>query len=112
MKCSNLSDQRKDAKLHCSSYCRVSLLLTAYKILSCILLSRFTPYVDEIIGIISADFDVRDQLLIRYPVLVRYRGKVGSVMGQYVSYLYTSRRPKTQLGEKYCTIFSLNLVYL
>jgi hypothetical protein len=34
--------------------------------------SKFNPYADVIIRIISVNFDVIDQLLIRYPVIVRY----------------------------------------
>jgi hypothetical protein len=41
---------QKDAKTDCSNYRGISLLSTSYKILSNILLSRLTPYADEIIG--------------------------------------------------------------
>jgi len=41
---------KKDDKTDCSSYRGISLFLTAYKILSNILLSRLTPYAEEIIG--------------------------------------------------------------
>jgi hypothetical protein len=41
---------KKSDKTDCSNYRGISLLLTSYKILSSILLSRLTPYVDEIIG--------------------------------------------------------------
>jgi hypothetical protein len=37
-------------KTDCSNYWGISLLSTSYKILSNILLSRLSPYVDEIIG--------------------------------------------------------------
>jgi hypothetical protein len=40
----------KGDKTDCSNYRRISLLSTSYKNLSNILLSRLTPYVDEIIG--------------------------------------------------------------
>jgi len=33
------------------------------------------------------------------------------IMGQYLSYLLTTRKHMTQLGEKYCATFSMNLVY-
>jgi hypothetical protein len=46
-----------------NNYPGISLLSTSYKILSNILLSRLSPYIDEIIGTISVDFDVTDQLL-------------------------------------------------
>jgi hypothetical protein len=32
-------------------------------------------------------------------------------MGQYITYLQTSRKPMIQLGGKCCTTFSLDLVY-
>jgi sorting nexin-29 len=41
---------KKGDKMDCSNYRGISLLSTPYKILSNILLSRLTPYVDEIIG--------------------------------------------------------------
>jgi hypothetical protein len=41
---------KKSDKTDCINYQRISLLSTAYKILSNILLARLTPYVNEIIG--------------------------------------------------------------
>jgi hypothetical protein len=41
---------KKGDKTDCSNYCSISLLSTTYKILSNILLSRLTPYAEEIIG--------------------------------------------------------------
>jgi len=41
---------KKGGKTDCSNYRGMSLLLTMYKILSNILLSRLTPYAEEIIG--------------------------------------------------------------
>jgi sorting nexin-29 len=47
-----LPDQRKESIIvsDCNNYCGISLLSTSYNILSNILLSRLTPYIDEIIG--------------------------------------------------------------
>jgi hypothetical protein len=64
----------------------LSLPSTPCKTLSTILLSRLVPYIDEIIGIIGADIDVTDQLLIRFSAFVRYWRKNGSTMRQYISY--------------------------
>jgi hypothetical protein len=41
---------KKGDKTGCSNYRGISLLSTSYKMLSNILLSRLSPYVDEIIG--------------------------------------------------------------
>jgi hypothetical protein len=41
---------KKGDKTDCNNYCGISLLSTSYKILSIILLSRLSPYIDEIIG--------------------------------------------------------------
>jgi len=53
-----------------------------YKVLSSMLLLRLTPYVGEITGIISVDFDVINWLLITFPQLSVTGEKNGSVMGQ------------------------------
>jgi hypothetical protein len=41
---------KRGDKTECSNYRGISLLLTSYKILSNILLSRLSPYVDVVIG--------------------------------------------------------------
>jgi hypothetical protein len=46
----NVAVHKKDDKTGCSNYLGISLLSTAYKILSNILLSRLSPYTDKIIG--------------------------------------------------------------
>jgi hypothetical protein len=71
----------KGDKIDSSNYRGISLLPAIYTILTNIVVSRLTLYADEIIGIISVDINITDQLLIRY-----WR-KNGSKMGQYVSYL-------------------------
>jgi hypothetical protein len=65
----------------------------------------------RILGIISVDFDVINQMLLRYSALVRHWRKIRSRMGQYINYL-NILRSMTQPGEKYCTLFSLHMVYL
>ena len=47
---------KKGDKTHCSNYRGISLLPTIYKILSSILLSRITPYTEEIIGDHQCEF--------------------------------------------------------
>jgi hypothetical protein len=67
----------KGDKTDCS-YCRgISIFPTTYKILSNILLSKLTPYAEEIIEVINVDFDVTGQLLIIYSEYVKYLEKNG-----------------------------------
>jgi hypothetical protein len=73
-------------KTNCNNYRGISLLSTSYNILSNILLSRLSPYVDEIIGVINVGSDIIHQLLIRFSTFVRYWTKNGSTMRQYISY--------------------------
>jgi hypothetical protein len=47
---------KKGDKTDCSNYRGISLLPTTYKILSKILLSRLTPYAEEIIGVHQCGF--------------------------------------------------------
>ena len=60
---------KNDDKTECINYSGISLLSTMYKILSNIL-SRLTPYAEEIIGIINVDFDLTGQLLIIYSAFI------------------------------------------
>jgi hypothetical protein len=79
---------KKGDKTECSNYRGISLLPTSYKMLSNILLSRLTPYADEIIGYHQCGFrrnrSTIDQI---YSISVRYWRKSGSIMVQYISYL-------------------------
>jgi hypothetical protein len=62
---------RREIKVVSSNYRGISPLLTTYKIVSNILASRLNPYAEEIIGIISVDFDITDQPLIKYSAFLR-----------------------------------------
>jgi hypothetical protein len=42
--------------------------------------SRLSPYINNILGIISVDFDMTDQLLIRFSAFVRYWRRIGKVI--------------------------------
>jgi hypothetical protein len=61
---------KKGDKTDCNNYRGISLLSTAYKILSNILLARLTPYVNEIIGDHQCGFrrnrSTMDQIFYRY----------------------------------------------
>jgi hypothetical protein len=81
------------------------LLSTSYNILLNILLSRLSPYIDKILGIISVGFDIADQLLIGSFAFVKYWRRNGSTMRHYISCSWTFKKSMIQLGGKYCTIF-------
>jgi len=63
-------------KTDCTNYSRISLLPATYKMPSCILLTKLTPYVDVIIGNHQWNFDVIDQLL-KYSAFVIQWRKMG-----------------------------------
>jgi hypothetical protein len=77
----------KGDKTDCSNYRGIPHLSTTYKILPSILSSRLTPYAEEIIGVISVDFDVTGQILFIYSAFVKYLRKNGNTMRQCNSYL-------------------------
>jgi len=93
-------------------------LPTTCKILSNFLLWTLTPYVDEITGDHQCGFQCnRPTTTTTFSTFIRYweeeeEKKKRIVMGQYISYFYILRGPMTQSGEKYYTIFSMNLVHL
>jgi hypothetical protein len=64
----------------------------------------------KLLGIANVDFDVIGRL-IRFSISVGYRRKSGSIMVQYISCFYMSRKPMIRLGGKNYTVFSLSLEY-
>jgi hypothetical protein len=60
----------KGDKTDCSNYRSMSLLFTTYKILTNIILSRLTPFAEEIIRIINVNFDITSQLLIIFSAFI------------------------------------------
>jgi hypothetical protein len=62
-------------------------LLSSYKTLSNMFLSQLSPYILKLSQTISVDFDITNQLLIRFSAFIRYWDKSGSTMRQYISYL-------------------------
>jgi hypothetical protein len=63
---------KKGGKTDCNNYWGISILPTAYKTLSNILLARLTPYVSEIIGDHQCGFVITDLLWIRFSTFGRY----------------------------------------
>jgi hypothetical protein len=95
---------QKSQSLHgvCVDKFLFSVLRPKQKII--ILLSRLSPYIDEIIGDHQCQFRCR-VLIVSY-AFGSYWRKSGSTMRHYISYTWTSRKRVIQLGGKYCTIFS------
>jgi len=71
----------------CINYRGISLLSTTYKIVSNILLSRLTHMQRKLLGIITVDFDTKDQLLIIYSAFVKYLRKNWNKIKQCINYL-------------------------
>jgi sorting nexin-29 len=64
-------------KIDCNNYRGISMLSTSYKILSNILLSRLSPYIDEIIGEHQRGFRCNRSTTDQVFAFVRYWKKVG-----------------------------------
>jgi hypothetical protein len=74
-------------KTGCNSYRGISLLSNTYKMLSNILLSRLTPYSEEITGDHQVDFETTGQLLTIYSTFIKYLRRNGNKIKQCISYL-------------------------
>jgi len=96
-------------KTDCSNYRGISLLPTAYKILSNILISRLTPYVDEITGDHQCGFRRNRSSTNQIFCIRQILDKKWEYHGT-VHLLFTDFEKAYDLEQKYCTIFSLNLV--
>jgi hypothetical protein len=103
---------KKGDNTNCNNYRGISLLSTAYKILSNILLARLTPYVNEVIGDHQYGFSRKRSTTDQNFYIRQILEKKWEYNGTCISYLLTSRKPMTQLREKFFTISWLNLVYL
>ena len=101
---------RRVIKKECRYYRGISLLSTMYKIFSNILLSRVTPYAEEITKSSNVDFDATDQLLTIYSALFEYLRKNRNTMKQCIRYLQTSRKLMFQLRGRFCIIFLFSFV--
>ena len=78
---------KKGDKADCYNYRGISLLPTTYKILSNILLSRLSPYTEELLGITNVDLDATGRLLTICFAFGKYWRKNGNSMKQYISSL-------------------------
>jgi len=103
---------KKGEKTECSNYRGISLLPTKYKISVNNLVSMLIPNAGEFIGHHQYRFQRNISTTDQIFFICQTMQKIGTTTGQYISYLWILRRPLTQLGEKYCKIFSLKLVYL
>jgi hypothetical protein len=89
----------KSDKIDCSNYRGLSLLAAAYKILSNILVSRLTPYIEELTADHQCGF--RRNRSTRPHVL--HSTDTGEKC-EYNETFIDLRRPMIQSREKYCTI--------
>ena len=100
------------SKTVCSNYRGISLLPTMYKILSNILLSRLTPYAEEIIGDHQCGFrhnrSATDHVLCIRQILEN-KWEYSEAVHQLLTDL---RKLMIQLGTGSCIILSLSLVYI
>jgi hypothetical protein len=78
---------KKGDKTDCNNYRGISLLSTAYKILSNILLTWLTPYVNEIIGDHQCRFRRNRSTVDQIFCIRQILEKKGSIMGRCIRYL-------------------------
>jgi hypothetical protein len=77
---------KKSDKTDCNNDRGISLLSTSYKIVSNILHSRLSPYIDEIIGDHRCGFKSNRSTTDQIFCIRRTMDKNGSTMRQYISY--------------------------
>jgi REP element-mobilizing transposase RayT len=102
---------KKGDKTHCNNYWGITLLSTAYKILSNILLSRLTMYVNEVIDDhqcwLCRNRSTTDQIFYIWQIQEK-KWEYNGMVWLFIDF----KKPMTQLRKKFFTIFGLNLVYL
>jgi len=81
-----------------------------YKILSSILLSRFTPYAEEIICDHRKDFDEKGHILIVYSVFIKYASKKWEY-NETVHQLFIGFKKACDSEGRACIIFTLSLIF-
>jgi hypothetical protein len=77
---------KKGDKTGSNNYREISLLSTSYKIVINILLSRLSPYIDEMVGDHQCGFRCNRSTSDQIFAFVRYWRKNGNTMRQYISY--------------------------
>ena len=102
---------RKGDKTDFITYRGISILPTTYKILSNILLSKLTPYVEEMTRDHECGFRRNKSSTDRIFCIRKYLRKNGNKIKQCITSLQTSRKLKVQLGWRAFIIFSLSLVF-
>jgi predicted nuclease of restriction endonuclease-like (RecB) superfamily len=103
---------KKGDKRDCNNYQGISLLSTAYKILSSILLARLSPYVNEITGDHQCGFRrnraTTDQIFYIQLILEKKWEHNGTVYQLFIH----SKKAYDSVKREVFTTFCLNLVYL
>jgi hypothetical protein len=97
---------KKGDKTDCNNYRGTSLILTSYKIIPNILISRLILYIDENIEDYQFGFRHNRSTTNQIFCIHQLLDKNWSTMRQYIRYSYTSKKPIIQRGGKFCTIFS------
>jgi hypothetical protein len=89
-------------------YIGISILSATYKILSNILLSRLTPYVEEIVGGgynqygFQCNISIADHIFCIHNLLEEKK----------LEYSQASKKPVYHLKKRFCMMFPLNLLYM
>ena len=103
---------KKGDNTDCITYRDISILPNTYTSLSNILLSKLTPYAEEIIGDHQCGFK-RNRSSTDHILCIRQMfEKKGNTTNQYIRSLYTLRVLMIHFGGRTCIIFSLSLVSL
>jgi hypothetical protein len=99
---------KKGDKTDCNNYQGISLLSTAYKILFNVLLASLTPHANEIMGYHQCGFrrnrSTTDQIFYIQQMLEKKWKHNGTVYQLFMD----TKKPMTQLREKFFTLSCLN----
>jgi hypothetical protein len=90
---------KKRDKTDCCNYRRISLFSSTHKILSNILLSKLTPYTEEIIGDHQCGFRRNGSTTDLHSAFIKCLRKNCNTMKQCFNYLWTPRKPMIRLAR-------------